>query len=77
MPSDLAHLSALIGSNYPCLELIFMVPKVFEPLKFDCNTEFYLETYKMSCAPGRLHIFFFMVIVLSVHLYKEISFPLP
>ena len=36
MPPDLALLSALIGSNYPCLELIFMVPKVFEPLKFDC-----------------------------------------
>ena len=37
MPSDLALLSTLIGSNYPCLELIFMVPKVFEPLKFDCT----------------------------------------
>ena len=24
------------GSSYPCLEIIFMVPKVFEPLKFDC-----------------------------------------
>ena len=34
---DLALLSTLTGSNYPCLELIFMVPKVFEPLKFDCN----------------------------------------
>ena len=34
MPPDLALLSTLIGSNYPCLELIFMVPKVFEPLKF-------------------------------------------
>ena len=34
--SDLAPLSTLTGSNYPCLELIFMVPKVFEPLKFDC-----------------------------------------
>ena len=33
---DLALLSTLIGSNYPCLELIFMVPKVFEPLKFYC-----------------------------------------
>ena len=32
MPADLALLSTLIGSNYPCLELIFMVPKVFEPL---------------------------------------------
>ena len=37
MSPDLALLSALIGSNYPCLELIFMVPKVFKPLKFDCT----------------------------------------
>ena len=33
MPPDLALLSTLTDSNYPCLELIFMVPKVFEPLK--------------------------------------------
>ena len=26
----------LTSSNYPCVELIFMVPKVFEPLKLDC-----------------------------------------
>ena len=38
MPPDLALLSTITGSNYPCLELIFMVPKVFEPLKFDCST---------------------------------------
>ena len=37
MPPDLALLSTLIGSNYPCRELIFMVPKVFEPLKFYCT----------------------------------------
>ena len=30
-------LSTLIRSNYPSLELIFMVSKVFEPLKFDCT----------------------------------------
>ena len=36
MPPDLALLSTLSGSNYLCLELIFMVPKVFQPLKFDC-----------------------------------------
>ena len=35
MPPDLALLPTLTGSNYPCLELIFMVPKVFESLKFD------------------------------------------
>ena len=37
MPPDLAVLSTLTGSNYPCLELIFVVPKLFEPLKFDCS----------------------------------------
>ena len=41
MPPDLAPLSTLNGSNYPCLELIFMVPKVFEPLKFDCIMHHY------------------------------------
>ena len=38
MPPDLALLSTLIGSNYTYLELIFMVPKMFEPLKFYCMT---------------------------------------
>ena len=36
MPPGLALLSTLIDSNNPCLEIIFMVPKMFEPLKFDC-----------------------------------------
>ena len=36
MPPDLALLSTLTGSNYPCFQLIFMVPKMFEPLDFDC-----------------------------------------
>ena len=42
---ELALLSTLIGSNYPCLELICMVPKVFEPLKFDCINLFRLKGY--------------------------------
>ena len=37
MPPDLALLLTLISSNYLCLEHIFMVPKVFEPLKFYCS----------------------------------------
>ena len=40
MPPDLVLLSTRSGSNYPCLELIFMVPKVFEPLKFDCIVKY-------------------------------------
>ena len=27
----------LIGLNYPCLEHVFMIPEVFEPLKFYCK----------------------------------------
>ena len=34
MLPELALRLTLISSNYPCLEGIFMVPKVFEPLKF-------------------------------------------
>ena len=36
VPSVLVLCLTLISSNYPCLEHIFIVPKVFEPLKFDC-----------------------------------------
>ena len=37
--SDLAPWLTLSGSNYPCLEQIFMVRKGFEPSKFDCINE--------------------------------------
>ena len=37
MPPDFTLRLTLISLNYPCFELIFIVPKVFEPLKFDCN----------------------------------------
>ena len=43
MPPDLELSSTLISSNYPCLELIFIDPKVFEPLKFDCINEIYMN----------------------------------
>ena len=33
---DLVPWLNLIGSNYPSLEQISMVPKMFAPLKFDC-----------------------------------------
>ena len=44
MLSDLALWLTLISSNYPCLEHIYMVPKVFEPSKFYCR---YLETMSL------------------------------
>ena len=34
--SELELWLTLSGSNYPCLETVFMVPKKLEPLKFDC-----------------------------------------
>ena len=36
MPPDLALWLKLIISSYPCLQHIFMIPKVFEQLKFYC-----------------------------------------
>ena len=36
MPLDLKLWLTLISTNYSCLEHIFIVPKVFEPLKFYC-----------------------------------------
>ena len=35
---DLAPWLTLSGSNYPCLEQLSMVPKMFQPLKFDCSS---------------------------------------
>ena len=49
MPPDLTLLSTLVGSNYPCLEQISMVPKVFEPLKFDCSYETYRDNTGLDC----------------------------
>ena len=37
MPPGMALIVTLGVSNYRCLEQIFMVPKGFEPSKFDCT----------------------------------------
>ena len=45
-----------IGSNYPWLEQFSMVPKVFKPLKFDCNDIFkpaYDKTYNEICVTSK------------------------
>ena len=61
MPPDLALLSTLTGSNYPCLEVILIVPKVFEPLKFYCILSDNLTKRKMYNTwmfifPGQLRV---------------------
>ena len=51
-----ALLLTLSGSDYPCLEQISMVPKMFEPLKFDCNYKSsaqYVYAY-LSCVMAKL-----------------------
>ena len=37
MPPGMTRIVTFRGSNYRCLEQIFMVPKGFVPSKFDCN----------------------------------------
>ena len=58
MPPELALLSTLTGSNYPCLELFFMVHKVFEPLKFDCIS---------NRVPLKVNVYTFMPLSLLTH----------
>ena len=54
MTPDLALLLTLISSNYPCLEHIFIVPKVFEPLKFYCICIYiWTRLEKQWCIPAR------------------------
>ena len=55
-PPDLALLPTLIGSNYLCLELIFMVPKVFEPVKFDCIYSLYIVSLTLISQSTVLYV---------------------
>ena len=36
LPPNLALWVTLSGSNYPCLEQIYMLQEIFELLRFDC-----------------------------------------
>ena len=50
IPAHLALWLTLISSNYPCLEHIFMGPKLFEPLKFYCILKHF--TVKIAGIPS-------------------------
>ena len=50
---DLAPGLTLSGSNYPYLEQFSMVPKLFEPLKFDCIS---IQTPSIINTPDRILI---------------------
>ena len=49
MPPDLELWLTLISLNYPCLEHIFIVPKVFESFKFYCICHFVLSVTIKVC----------------------------
>ena len=46
VPPGVALIVTFRGSNYRCLEQIFMVPEGFEPSKFDCI--WHLALYSLS-----------------------------
>ena len=59
---DLARCLTLSGSNYPCLKQFSMVPKMFEPLKFDCISLFtgrsaYTEQHSLLLQMSKFIIF--------------------
>ena len=54
MPPNLTLWLTLIGSNYPCLEHISIIPKVFEPLKFYCSLCSLAITSTGECLGPRL-----------------------
>ena len=67
---ELAVWLTLISSHYLCLEHIFMVPKVFEPLKFYCsflpNTHHWLGwliNIRLSNCRGNMGIHFSWVLI--------------
>ena len=58
MPPGMALKVTLRGSNYRCLEQMFMIPKGFEPSKFDCNSNWDTDpnkSYDFLLAPFRIY----------------------
>ena len=82
MPPGVALIVTFRGSTYRCLEQIFIVPKGFEPSKFDCNQKIYGETKQgfngdlkpehnttknvFSNTPSSLICFFFVIIIIII-----------
>ena len=73
LPSDLALWLTLSGSNYPYLEQISMVPKMFEPLKFDCTSYDLIIAERTIYSPPHITLGFSMSI-LQRNLCKRATF---
>ena len=50
----LALLLTFISSDYPCLEHLFMVSNVFEPLNFGCTLVLLLVTSASASKPAHI-----------------------
>ena len=63
--------STLSGSNYPCLERISKVPKIFEPLRFDCT---FFQKGKAPCGlyDVSFFIFFFLFFFLFQYAFEKV-----
>ena len=56
VPSGVALLVIIEGSNYRSLEKIFMVPKGFEPSKFECILFQTINSSVMFHYPGKIQV---------------------
>ena len=57
VPPGVALIVTFRGSNYRCLEQIFMVQKGFEPSKFDCiNLKIYNENNVKGVVRGAFNV---------------------
>ena len=82
MPPELELWLTLMTSNYPCLEHIFMAPKVFEPLNFYCTLKHVSKTItigafyrKMVYFQGKYFVFMFVSLLNGNRFLKERTFP--
>ena len=78
VPPGEALIVTFRGSNYRCLKQIFMVPKGFEPSKFDCicfEGQHYVRLHHGSWAwkTSTLQLCFFFLSV-GVHCKRDYSF---
>ena len=73
MPLGVALIVTFRGSNYRCLEQIFMVPKGFEPSNFDCTCIYFLFADLMLHTVSCIFLFeffiFFYFIIFFIYLF--------
>ena len=76
-PHDLALWLALSSSNYPCLEHVLIVPKLFEPLKFHCTPKYSIHDGSQVKATSMFewynYIYFVYICIIYVYVRLSVS----